>query len=681
MPKHLFSILGAALCLAATGAARADGTVIHLGSPLPGVSLEVSDSQQTWTEVTDASGAYTFDTSTLPNGSYTITPAADRRSFSPETIGITIDQGSGVVIDSPDGTLDFVTVFKPSLHGFHFENYFDGKTWPGLCAGMAYSASDYYRQGLNTPGDIETPTSGPLYSYIFNRQSNAWFQPSILSSKNAYWTGIRWGDKPVEETQALTYQEFFQKVQSDLDLGIPVPIFLNLTKTESVDHNHAVLAYDYYYQGDYIYIKIYDSNYPCPYPLRKFPNDPTACDKIAVRAGIISTSYGPGLETRRVWVMDETDPSQDVTVSGPEYGFFRYDYYVPKSVPSDIRPPCGAPEVTAAVLGDQVQVCWQYGCQAADHIKVLSQELIEDFSYLEYDRTPAFITEYTVPVSGDGCVDIARGMDGMQFVKAAACNRDDVCGDYSETAAVCNWSPAYTKSCQGDFHVQSAEDLAAIQGCTTITGNVAVVFTPFTDLAGLECLTEVGGYLYLGDNRSLTDIGALSNLTTVNGALALAFDHSLTSLQGLQGVTSVGGMIIADLPLTDLAGLDNLASVDGDLILTHNTELLNVDALSSLASVGGTLRLESSHDLQDLYGLASLTSIGGDLEVVSCYSLADLDGLENLATLGGDLDMRYNYDLALCEIEQLRDRLTAGGWVDPNGIDDFVSNCDACLCQ
>ena len=441
MPKHLFTILGATLCLTAASAARADGTITHMGSPLPDVNVQVNDGQRTWTEVTDASGAYTLDTAMLPAGSYTITPEADRLSFKPETIQVTVDQASGVVVDSPDGTLDIATVFKPSLHGFHFENYFESKTWPGLCAGMAYTASDYYQQGLNTPGNIGTPTSGPLYNNIYNRQSNAWFQPSFFSSKNAYWTGTRWGDKPVEETQALTYDEFFQDIQNDLDLGIPVPIFLNLTKTESVDNNHAVLAYDYYYAGDYIYIKIYDSNYPCPYPLVRFPYDPNACDRIAVRARIIDTPYGPGLETRRVWVVDETDPSKDVKVRGREYGFFRYDYYASKSVPSDIWPPCGAPEVTATLAGGHIQVCWQYDCQAADHIRILAHAVTDDFSYYEYDRVEPNMTEQVVPVSGNGCVGIAPAFDGMQFVKAAACNRDDVCGDFSEAAIVDNWSP------------------------------------------------------------------------------------------------------------------------------------------------------------------------------------------------------------------------------------------------
>jgi hypothetical protein len=51
------------------------------------------------------------------------------------------------------------------------------------------------------------------------------------------------------------------------------------------------------------------------------------------------------------------------------------------------------------------------------------------------------MTEQVVPVSGNGCVGIAPAFDGMQFVKAAACNRDDVCGDFSEAAIVDNWSP------------------------------------------------------------------------------------------------------------------------------------------------------------------------------------------------------------------------------------------------
>lgn len=67
-----------------------------------------------------------------------------------------------------------VTQFQPSRHGFHFSNNdlnLPQKGGTVLCGGMAYSAIDYFLNGMTIPHDIEAPANGtPLNDYIFQRQ-------------------------------------------------------------------------------------------------------------------------------------------------------------------------------------------------------------------------------------------------------------------------------------------------------------------------------------------------------------------------------------------------------------------------------------------------------------------------------------------------------------------------------
>jgi hypothetical protein len=50
--------------------------------------------------------------------------------------------------------------------------------------------------------------------------------------------------------------------------------------------------------------------------------------------------------------------------------------------------------------------------------------------------------------------------------------------------------------CEGSFvidDIDTAADLEALSGCTNVTGDLSIEYSPLTSLEGLECLANVGG--------------------------------------------------------------------------------------------------------------------------------------------------------------------------------------------
>jgi len=85
----------------------------------------------------------------------------------------------------------------------------------------------------------------------------------------------------------------------------------------------------------------------------------------------------------------------------------------------------------------------------------------------------------------------------------------------------------------GDVYVDSAADLVALAGETSVEGSLYIIGTNLTDLDGLESLVSIGRSLEISDN------GALENL------------------QGLGGLTQLG----EDLYVTDNAVLPNCEAI------------------------------------------------------------------------------------------------------------------------
>ena len=84
--------------------------------------------------------------------------------------------------------------------------------------------------------------------------------------------------------------------------------------------------------------------------------------------------------------------------------------------------------------------------------------------------------------------------------------------------------------CEGDFFIDDSEtaaDLRALSGCSSVTGNLTVMHSSLTSLQGLECLTYVSGNLIIDDNDALTSLDGLASLESVGDYLWIGSNHEL----------------------------------------------------------------------------------------------------------------------------------------------------------
>jgi hypothetical protein len=145
-------------------------------------------------------------------------------------------------------------------------------------------------------------------------------------------------------------------------------------------------------------------------------------------------------------------------------------------------------------------------------------------------------------------------------------------------------------ACAGTIRISSEADIASVKerGCTTITGELLIVNTPLTSLAGLETVTSVGGNLVVRGNAALKDLRGLDGVTSVGEILVIGENDSLTSLHGLDALTNVGSDAVVRTcnQLTNLQGLDALRSVGGLLIVRNNNSLTSLSGLDGVTKVG-----------------------------------------------------------------------------------------------
>ena len=178
-----------------------------------------------------------------------------------------------------EGPLKVITPFNPVQHGFHFANTFPNtQFWAGgvevsmggRCAGMIWSALDYYYNNLPIPPINTLPNEGStLSTYIAIRQERSThaniddFAEVILDPFGWRTTEIfNWGLQGTGNGK-------MQRVKSSIDAGKPISLML-YNQTNLFAH-HSVLAIGYSmerYLGDLGNFKedfklyVYDPNFP-----------------------------------------------------------------------------------------------------------------------------------------------------------------------------------------------------------------------------------------------------------------------------------------------------------------------------------------------------------------------------------------------------------------------------------
>ena len=139
-------------------------------------------------------------------------------------------------------------------------------------------------------------------------------------------------------------------------------------------------------------------------------------------------------------------------------------------------------------------------------------------------------------------------------------------------------------------------------GCTQVSGGVTIdddVVGNITNLNGLNQLTNISGYLYIGSNAALTSLTGLDAISSIGSDLHIESNTALTSLSGLNNVISIGGSldISGNSTLESLSGLDALTSIEGSLIISNNPALTSLSGLDAVTYIGGELIIDGNNSL------------------------------------------------------------------------------------
>jgi hypothetical protein len=182
----------------------------------------------------------------------------------------------------------FVSGFKPSEQGFHFENNFEdgapvltirvpeignipvGNAGGGLCGGMVFAALDFFEEGRIPPADTSPPKPGaPLFDYIAQRLLDSF---NGVSGVHKYLSWMRLPDEThlsglFKSIGWHTVNDEWPAIKNDLDNDQPSPLGLILVESLNpfdVGKNHQVLAYGYKLDEatNDLRVFVYDPNWP-----------------------------------------------------------------------------------------------------------------------------------------------------------------------------------------------------------------------------------------------------------------------------------------------------------------------------------------------------------------------------------------------------------------------------------
>jgi hypothetical protein len=247
---------------------------------------------------------------------------------------------------------------------------------------------------------------------------------------------------------------------------------------------------------------------------------------------------------------------------------------------------------------------------------------------------------------------IRRALTAALPALLGACSGDVV--NVGENAEPLGEGVACAQVPAGDVVVRSQAEIDALEGCTTVDGNLQVVPFAGADLRPLYALRSVAGQLRFEAPLDIVDGATVNHFNDLNRTGWLALD-------GLTALESVGGLYIRGLATASLAPLSNLRVLtEGDLVLAdcgglrdlHGLEnLRGVDALTLVCNeLESMAALRLTGEMSSIYidgeRLTELGSIGvwGVLNDVALYGtrLANLDAFAELSFVGGALAVVRN---------------------------------------
>lgn len=158
--------------------------------------------------------------------------------------------------------------------------------------------------------------------------------------------------------------------------------------------------------------------------------------------------------------------------------------------------------------------------------------------------------------------------------------------------------------------------------------------------------TEIAGYLFIGSTgtiSNITDLSPLNNIETVRGNFNIE-RNAIATINGLNNLTRVEGYVYIGLnpSLTQINNLNSLTSIGNSLNIRDNASLNNISGLNNLTNTGEYFQIRNNETLTSISGLSKLNNVGGYFNIYDNVQLTSLNGLENLTSISSDIDIRGN---------------------------------------
>jgi hypothetical protein len=221
----------------------------------------------------------------------------------------------------------------------------------------------------------------------------------------------------------------------------------------------------------------------------------------------------------------------------------------------------------------------------------------------------------------------------------------DLGGGLSTQALTSDSRCADSPVIEDNVRVTSQEELAALEGCEEIRGDLSIQLFADADLAPLSALRAVESTLVIGSSaedllssEELEDEALLQSIADREEQLRGTW---LTSLAGLESLESVGGLLVGQTGVVDLAPLAQLRRIGGgasapalagfepgELYLFDNPLLRDLDGLENAS---GVVRLEITF-APALESLGALP-LGPTLAVFNVLDAPALTDIDALATV------------------------------------------------
>lgn len=162
----------------------------------------------------------------------------------------------------------------------------------------------------------------------------------------------------------------------------------------------------------------------------------------------------------------------------------------------------------------------------------------------------------------------------------------------------------------------------------------------------------VNGSILLDQTAELDSLGFLGNVRKVAVNIDIRSTSNLEKLDGLEAISEVGGFVylLDNKALTSLGtGLRNLRSIDGDLRIMGNKRLVHLSALNRLSSISGYLYVENNEQLETFgSGFTNLIFVGSDLRIRNNPALTDISSLSKLLQVTGLILVQGNSPELAC---------------------------------